>query len=51
MGSRRIELWTVVAAIAADRRATCRDLATAQGVSYVSMHNILHVELGKYKRT
>jgi hypothetical protein len=30
MGSTRIELWTVVTTFAADRHATCRDLATAQ---------------------
>ena len=41
----------VAADIKADPRATCRDLATAHGVSYGTMHNILHVELGLSKKS
>jgi [histone H3]-lysine36 N-dimethyltransferase SETMAR len=45
----------VVAAVAAevneDRRVTIRHLATVHGVSYGSMHNILHKSLGLVKKS
>jgi hypothetical protein len=37
---------TVAADMKADGRVTCMDLATAFGVSYGTIHNILHEELG-----
>jgi hypothetical protein len=34
----------------AERQVTCMDLATVHGVSYGTMHNILHEELGLVKK-
>ncbi len=42
---------TVAADVNADWQVTCRDLATAHGVSYGTMHNILHEELGLVKKS
>jgi histone-lysine N-methyltransferase SETMAR len=41
----------VAADVNADRWVTCMDLATAHGVSYGTMHNILHQELGLVKKS
>jgi hypothetical protein len=45
----------IIAAVAADvnvdRRVKCMDLATAHGVSYGTMQNILHKELGLVKKS
>ncbi len=41
----------VAADVNADRRVMCMDLATAHGVSYGTMHNILHQELGLVKKS
>ncbi len=41
----------VAADVKADRRITCRDLASAHGVSFGTMHNILQVELGLVKKS
>jgi histone-lysine N-methyltransferase SETMAR len=41
----------VAADVNADRRVKCMDLATAHGVSYGTMHNILHKELGLVKKS
>ncbi len=45
----------IIAAVAtdvkADDRISCRDLASAHGVSFGTMHNILHVELGLVKKS
>jgi histone-lysine N-methyltransferase SETMAR len=41
----------VAANVNADRRVRCMDLATAHGVSYGTMHNILHQELGLVKNS
>jgi hypothetical protein len=41
----------VVADVKADRRITCMDLSTTQRVSYGTMHNILHDELGLLKKS
>ncbi len=40
----------VVANVNADCIFTCMDLVTAHGVSYGTMHNILHDELGLVKK-
>ncbi len=40
-----------VANVKTDRQVTCMDLATAHGVSYGTMHNILHEELELVKKT
>jgi hypothetical protein len=45
----------IIAAVAADvnsdRRVTCMDLTTSHGVSYGTMQNILHQELGLVKKS
>jgi hypothetical protein len=41
----------VVANMKADCQATCMDLTTAHGVSYGTMQNILHDELGLVKKS
>ncbi len=48
---RTVDIIDAVAAdVKADRRITCRDLATAHEVSFGTMHNILHEELGLVKK-
>jgi hypothetical protein len=49
---RSMEIIAAVAAdVKADCRITCRDLATAHGVSFGTMHNILHEKLGLVKKS
>jgi hypothetical protein len=49
---RTVDIIAAVAAdVKADRRITCRELASAHGVSFGTMHNILHMELGLVKKS
>jgi histone-lysine N-methyltransferase SETMAR len=49
---RTVDIIAAVAAdVKADRHITCRDLASAHGVSFGTMQNILHVELGLVKKS
>jgi hypothetical protein len=41
----------MAADVKADHCIMCRDLASAHGVSFGTMHNILHVELGLVKKS
>jgi hypothetical protein len=44
-------ITAVPADVDSDRWVTCMDLATAHDVSYGTMHNILHEELGLLKKS
>jgi transposase len=49
---RPVDIIAAVAAdVKADCRITCRDLATAHGVSFGTVHNILHEEQGLVKKS
>ncbi len=49
---RTVDIIAAVAAdVKADRRITCRDLASTHGVSFGTMHNILHVKQGLVKKS